>query len=921
MHTHTHTQPRNLTFRLLGPVEAHRDGVRLGLGSPQQRAVLAMLLLHEGRPVGAEELVDGVWGEQAPRRALGAIRTYVSRLRGVLEPGRAARGTDGVLVSVGGGYALPLPDDSVDSVCFERAVAARGGGPREAHERLSRALGRWSGSALAGVPGPYAQRQRDRLAEVRTTTLEALHTYALDLGLHARSVPELTALAVEFPLRERLRALLMLALYRSGRQADALAVYADTRRGLRDELGITPGPHLTALHQAILTGDPQLAYAADEPRPPSPPYQAGNDSSYRAEATGTSTTASTATTAHATAPAPARPRTPAAPLPARPAHPARSARPQQLPTDTADFTGRTHVVDELGAVLRGGGHGDGARTVTVATLIGTGGVGKTTVAVHVAHALRADFPDGRLHVDLGAGSTPAEPASVLTDFLIALGTPSDRVPLELEQRAALFRTVLADRRVLLVLDNARDAEQVRPLLPGTAGCAVLVTSRARDLALAGAHRIDLDVPPERDALALLAAIAGPERVAAEPVAAHALVAACGRLPLAVRIIGSRLAARPGRTLASLDARLRDTHTLLDELNIGTLRVEPTFRLGYEALAPGPTRAFRTLSLLDAPDLPLPVAAALLGLAEHTAEALAEELVDAGMLESYGPGRYRFHDLLRLYARRQAERTESAEERRAALMRVLDLLLGSVVRAAEAAVRAPMPAIWLSPAHHPGLSFTDIDEVRAWFRTEHALLAAAVEQLLGSGPQFLRKSIDLLIIVATSGIFLGRAHYLEVARITGLAADRARAHGDDECEARALHTRAWLSVVVMRYAAAEADVRAALDCAARTGNPLRHHMSGVLLALTLRAMGRAAEADEAMRTAQRHAGDPEDPSSPASVASFVSRLHVTLSAEQPGLSVMTPMMRAVDATGASLTTDDGVARLGDELHRAAPLSDR
>ncbi|MGW5675451.1 BTAD domain-containing putative transcriptional regulator [Streptomyces sp. NPDC003860] len=943
---HDAARPHALAFQLLGPVTARTaDGRPRPLGSPQQRAVLVALLLREGRPVTTEEIVDGVWGEATPRCAYGAVRTYVSNLRTALAPeAPTGPGTDPdsgpdrgpasdrdrkacdrgrSVVSVPGGYALPLTGHLVDALLFERETADRTGDARTVHDRLARALERWQGVPLAGVPGPYAERQRARLAEVRRSAREALHGCALDLGRHADAVPALSALVAEEPFRERPYELLLLALHRAGRRAEALEAYGRARRLFRAELGIEPGRQLALLHRRILTADPELAtwtsgvptaplVPVTRPEPavpqtPAPPQGATGTTATPGITGTTGTTATpgitgttgttatpgiTGTTATTTTPG--------------------TTPPQQLPADTADFTGRAALVDELRTLLARAAHGSDGRAVTVVTVTGTAGVGKTTVAVHVAHALAAEFPDGRFHVDLGAGSTPADPSAVLLGFLTALGAPPDRIPLDPEQRAAYFRTALAGRRMLLVLDNAYDAEQVRPLLPGTSGCAVLITTRSRSLAVPGAHRLDIDVQPEDEALTLLAAIAGPERVAAEPAAARSLVAACGRLPLAVRIVGSRLAARPGHGLAALDARLRDQRALLDELHVGDLAVETAFHLGYRNLAPAPARAFRLLSLLDAPSLPLPVAAALLGQDERTAERLAETLVDAGVLEPYGPERYRFHDLLRLYARRLAERTDGDDERGAALHRVLDLLCASVVRAARAAVDPPPPAVWIEPVGHEGMPFAGIDEVRAWFRAERALLAGTADQLLRSGPRSLRGTVDLLAITAVCGIFEGQAHYQELGRIAGVAAERAAGSGDLLYRAKALHIRGWLAFVTQRYADAEAELRAALDCAEELDCAQRRHVSGTLLALVLWGRGRPAEAEEAMRWAQRYAGDPADPDSPASVVRYTARLHTALGPDRQDRTGVSHVLREVDATGTSLTTPEGVRKLGAAL---------
>ncbi|WP_234425839.1 AfsR/SARP family transcriptional regulator, partial [Streptomyces kebangsaanensis] len=478
-------QSATLRFGVLGPVRAWRGEEPLATGSPQQRALLAALLLREGRTATAAELIDALWGEEPPSQALAAVRTYASRLRKVLDAG--------VLVSESGGYAVRgLGEGALDLAVAQewaaRAEKARTAGDLcRAREVLGRALALWDGEALAGVPGPYAEAQRVRLEEWRLQLLETRLDMDLEQGCHAEAVSELTALTAAHPLRERLRELLMLALYRSGRQAEALAVYADTRRLLADELGVDPRPELRELQQRILRADPALA----EPSSPA----------------------------------------------AEPA--AAPVRPAQLPATVPDFTGRSSFVTELGEVLSSAE----GRVMAVSAVAGIGGVGKTTLAVHVAHRARAAFPDGQLYVDLqGTGPRAAEPETVLGSFLRALGTPDAAVPESLEDRAALYRSVLDGRRVLVLLDNARDAAQVRPLLPGTEGCAALVTSRVRMVDLAGAHLVDLDVMSPEEALQLFTRIVGEERVASEREAALDVVAACGFLPLAIRIAASRLAA-------------------------------------------------------------------------------------------------------------------------------------------------------------------------------------------------------------------------------------------------------------------------------------------------------------------------------------------------------------------------------------------
>ncbi|MGW1506977.1 BTAD domain-containing putative transcriptional regulator [Streptomyces mirabilis] len=716
-------EPAALSFGVLGPVRARRGEVQLSTGSPQQRALLAALLLREGRMATAGELIDALWGEEPPSQALAALRTYVSRLRKVLDPG--------VLVSESGGYAVRgLANGALDlavaqDLATEAEKARSAGDLRHAREVLGRALALWDGEVLAGVPGPYAEAQRVRLEEWRLQLLESRLDMDLEQGCHAEAVSELTALAAAHPLRERLRELLMLALYRSGRQAEALAVYADTRRLLADELGVDPRPGLQELQQRILQADPCLAQ-------------------------------------------------PSAPV-AEPA--AVLVCPAQLPATVPDFTGRAAFVSELSKVLASAE----GRVMAVSALAGIGGVGKTTLAVHVAHQARAAFPDGQLYVDLqGAGTREAEPEAVLGSFLRALGTADSAIPDSLEERSALYRAVLDGRRVLVLLDNAKDAAQVRPLLPGTEGCAALVTSRARMVDLAGAHLVDLDVMSPREALSLFTKIVGEERVASEREAALDVVAACGFLPLAIRIAASRLAARRTWTVSILAAKLGDERHRLDELKAGDLAVKATYELGYGALEPAQARAFRLLGLADGPDISLAAAAALLDLPVDETEDLLESLVDTSLVESAAPGRYRYHDLVRLYARACAERDEPPGERPAATSRLLDFYLATAT--AVYAIERPGDRLVddLESTVCPGLRFAGESAALDWLYSEASCLLACVRQ--NAGTDRLRRAIDLLWAAKDLSESGAISHQYETT--TRAMCDAANAFSDGRAEGRA-----------------------------------------------------------------------------------------------------------------------------------------
>ncbi|MEU6575513.1 BTAD domain-containing putative transcriptional regulator [Streptomyces sp. NPDC046805] len=750
-------QPAALRFGVLGPVRAWRGEEALNTGSPQQRALLAALLLREGRTATAGELIDALWGGEPPSRALAAIRTYASRLRKVLDPG--------VLVSESGGYAVRgLGDGALDladaQTLATEAEKARGAGElRHAREVLNRALALWDGEVLAGVPGPYADAQRVRLEEWRLQLLESRLEMDLEQGGHAEAVSELTALTAAQPLRERLRELLMLALYRSGRQAEALAVYADTRRLLADELGVDPRQELRELQERVLRADPSLAEA---------PAPAGE---------------------------------PAA-MPVRPA---------QLPATIPDFTGRTPFVAELSGVLA---TAEG-RVMAVSAVAGIGGVGKTTLAVHVAHRARCAFPDGQLYVDLqAAGPRPAKPDMVLGSFLRALGIADSAIPDSLEERAALYRSVLDGRRVLVLLDNARDAAQVRPLLPGTEGCAALITSRVRMVDLAGAHLVDLDVMSPDEALSLFTKIVGEERVESEREAALDVVAACGFLPLAIRIAASRLASRRTWAMSVLAAKLADERSRLDELQAGDLAVKATFELGYGQLEPAQARAFRLMGLADSPDISLAAAAAMLDLPEADTEDLLESLVDTSLLESAAPGRYRFHDLVRLYARACAERDElPPDERQEALSRLLDFYLAT---AAEVyAIERPGDRLvhHLEATRRPGLTFADSKSAIDWLYAEADCLLACVRQSAGNG--MLRRAVDLLWVAKDLTESGANSHQYEATALT--VRDLAHAMGDGRAEGRARTALTNALLVSDRFTQADEEARLAIELARAAGD--------------------------------------------------------------------------------------------------------
>ncbi len=751
-----------LRFSILGPVRVWRDGDELEIGSPQQRLVLAVLLLAEGRAVGHDHLLDAVWGEYRPRTAMSTLRTYVSRLRSAL-------GAE-VITSIGSGYALA--GGICDLVTMEELSRAG---------RYGEALALWRGEPLAGLEGGYAEGQRVRLGERRLAVLERRLAGEVEEGRHTEVVAELTALRGEHPARERLSGLLMLALYRSGRQAEAIGVFTDTRELLAESLGIDPSPELAELYQRIITADPALG---------------------REKA----------------------------------ASPAVRQVPRQLPADTADFTGRESEVDEMVDALRTGN----ASALVISAVSGTGGMGKTTLAVHVAHRLAPDYPDGQLFVNLrGSGAQPLAPETVLGRFLRSLGA---EVPADAEdpgERAAMYRSTLADRRVLVVLDNAAGSAQVRPLLPGAAGCAVMVTSRAKMVGLSGVRQVDLGVLPHDEAMALLAKVVGEARVAAEREAAADLIGACGYLPLAIRIVASRLAARPAWSVARMSDRMADERRRLAELRVDDLAVEATFALGYDQLDAAHASAFRLLAVPDAADFSLGSAAAVLGLDEPDAEEVCEALVDVSMLESPSPGHYRYHDLLKIFAR---SRPDGEDVRRAALARLLGYYLAGMTAAYYLTYPgAPVPGrgASLPGPSFSGLSFADEEAAVNWAEDEEQGVIGCVHQVARTPGSVLSDAIRLLDMA--SDVLETDVTPERYERAAGALVEAAAARGERRTEAHARCVRGGFWTSRWFLDAAIEDGVAARDLSLAEGDLARYAESLNLLAMVASNRGAKTEA--------------------------------------------------------------------------------
>lgn len=723
-------------FRILGPLEVRADEGWTTIGAAKQRSVLATLLLRPGEPVSTDVLIDEVWPEKPPAKAANLVSVYMHHLR------RRIGDADGrVLVTRAPGYQLVLGPGELDADLFAGLViegreALAAGAPDRAVDLLSEALEMWRGPALADVPATsLVAAEADRLGQSRLEAQELRAEASLACGRFAQVLPEVRRLLADHPLQEKLWALQMRALYGAGRQAEALEVYEQARTKIADELGVDPGAELRQLYHQLLNGEDLQG----------------------------------AMPAAGTGPAPAP-----APVPA------------QLPADIPDFTGRSGQVEQLRGLLAGAGGEDSPGAVRVVLVVGPGGQGKTTLGVHAAHLLRGEFPDGQLYASLLGATQPVDPAEVLARFLRDLGEDPARIPLDAEERAALYRTRLDGKRVLIVLDDARGIEQVRPLLPGSASCAVLITARNWLPELAGGAVLDLDVLSEGEARALFTAIVGARRVDAEPGAAGEVLTACAGLPLAIRIAGARLATRGNWSIRTLAGRLSDERSRLDELRVGNLAVRASFEVSFTTLpgpaapgGPAPARVFGLLGLWAGPTISLPGAAALLGEAEDDVAEALDVLFDAHLLESPEPDRYRFHDLLRVYAADRARIEEAEDARIRAVTRVLTWYLHTVEAAATiiSAQHARLPLGPL-PAGVQPLGFASLDEALAWCEAERAGLAAATRLAASSGLH----EIAWKLPAAAMSFYYRRGHWGDWVATHRAGLESAREIGDRQAQA-------------------------------------------------------------------------------------------------------------------------------------------
>ncbi|HEY2314919.1 MAG TPA: BTAD domain-containing putative transcriptional regulator [Streptosporangiaceae bacterium] len=679
------TEPRGLHVRLLGPVEVLAAGQPASMTQPGLRALLALLTLSANRVVSEPALIDGLWRDEVARPREGNLHAQIYQLRRrltAMEPGRASSR----LVTRPPGYQLMLGPEESDLALFTSLAArgrdaARSGDAETAASALGQALALWRGPALADV-ADITDRLAAKAAGLDEQRLAVQADYAdaaLAAGRHAELAVELAVLVAGHPLWERLRGQLMLALYRSGRQAEALACYQEGWHLLDAELGVEPGPELRDLQDKILHADPSLT---------APP------ASVRAMAG--------------------------------------MIAPRQLPAGVRHFVGREPELKQLDELLSQEAPGG---TVVITAISGTAGIGKTALALRWSHRVAARFPDGQLYVNLRGydpGGAPLAPAEAARGFLDALGIPHTQIPESPDAQTALYRTLLADRRLLILLDNARNPDQVRPLLPASPGCVVIVTSRSAMTGLSitdGAVTIPLGLVSQAEAADLVAARLGRDRLAAEPAATAQLIELCARLPLALAITAARAAASPAVPLASFAAQMSSEHDRLDAFDIGdpATTVRAVFSWSVGQLSEGAARLFRLLGLHPGPDFTSAAASSLAGLPAQEIERLLAELTRASLISEHVRGRYAFHDLLRAYADEQAASTETASDRRDAVRRLLDHYLYTARPAGALIFAEDLPLPELTPLADPAVRPERAEttpEAISWFRAEHQVLVAA-----------------------------------------------------------------------------------------------------------------------------------------------------------------------------------------------------
>ncbi len=764
---------RQVRVGVLGPLTVRRGDVAVDVDAAGPRCLLGLLALQPDRVVSRDEIVDVLWEGSPPKTWQSLLHVYVARLRRVLEPQSQRQEGFDILVRGSGGYRLDLDGECLDVVEFDELVAradraGSDGHPELAGALLAQALECWRGPVLGGSEPRLAQHPATvALADRRVNAALSYATTAAHHGQASRVTALLRPVVADEPLHEDLYARLMLALAASGQQAAALQAFEEIRARLDDELGIEPGAELRAAQVRVLRQHVSVGTVD-----------------------GAATASDTGGSGNGGAPAPSVRTASTQTAPAEPTQDPGRVRPAQLPAEISVFTGRTVYLDRLDALLAASRATQTGvpRPVLISAIDGSAGVGKTALAVHWSHRVRGHFPDGQLYANLRgyAPTPPARPIEVLSAFLRALGVPADQVPVETEEAAGLYRSLLAERRALVVLDNARDADQVRPLLPASPDCLVLVTSRDRLAGLVareGAAGLSLDVLTAEEAHDLLVGILGGERVVAEPAAVADLARACAFLPLALRVAAANLTGRPHLGIARYVAELRggDRLAALGVDGDAQAAVRAAFDLSYTRLDPDIRRMFRLLGLTPGTDVGAEAAAALAEVSVTEARRLLGRLVAAHLVDEHVPGRYVFHDLLRLYAADRAAREDGDAERRAAIGRLHSLYLCGAEAAAGLLyphlLRLPLPPTLTGPEP---VRFTGRAEAMDWLDTERNNLVAAVVSAAQNGP----RPVAWHLADALRGYFCQRMYAVDWSTVARVSLDAARADDDPRAQASA-----------------------------------------------------------------------------------------------------------------------------------------
>ncbi|MEO3805558.1 BTAD domain-containing putative transcriptional regulator [Nonomuraea sp. B1E8] len=807
-----------LEIRFLGPLQVLAADEPVQFAGHRRIGVLARLALNAGQPVNAERILTDIWGDSSAATAAKQLHIVISKLRRALGHHTAEE----IIQTVPGGYRLALDPDHIDAHLFlrlaERARTGQSQGAGAAADALFReALRLWRGEPLAELTVPWARFEATRLEEEHLTVLEDHADLRLAAGDHHAVAAELAVHVRAHPLRERPAAQLMLALHRAGRPSEALAVYQDTRRLMITELGLEPGAELRRLHQAVLVKDPVLDLTT-----PAQQVTVGG--------------------------------------------PYTLAEP---PADTRTFTARAAEIHHLRTAL--GPDGSPAYGPSITVIDGPGGIGKSALAVHVAHAAAARFTDGVIYINLH-GSTPGldplTPVQALRHLLRSLGLDGTATSTDPDEAAARYRSLTATCNLLVILDNARDVRQIRPLIPAGPGCRVLITCRDGLATLDNARHLHLGALNAADAVALLSRLAGPDRVHAEPQAAARIAHLCGGFPLALRIVGARLAAHPGWTLSDLEGRLADATRRLDMLEYGELAIRASIAVSHHQLREEPTgrdaaHLLPLLGLLDLPAYTPAATAALTGWPHHRAEAALERLRDARLLE-LGPDRYQFHDLVGLYARERAHQDLSEEKRAVAVRRVLHHYLTTVWMAGTVFDR---DAILRCPVELPDISFGGLAEAGQWMQDERDnLLAVAQQGLAGPDP-----ATAIGLVIGLHWPFCYQGWHTQLGEVYAYAIEVADRIGAWEDKAQLRSFLGWVYRDEGRYDAAIAQLETALADWDRAGLPRRKAGALNNLGVINTIVGRLDEALGHLESALKLNDDAERPGATATIRN--NRVHV------------------------------------------------